>query len=206
MTRVVKNPSGYRSKGRNGAEKAQQFGLHCKEHDWSGKYHLDEATGIVYLFARRGESETIEIWWSEKGKALPDKLPVYTLAGERIKLRNVSAAAVKVASEPDTSRLTKATRKQRRQLGADAGPVVVQGSYDFSDMTDDEVEQALLGRRITWINSISGQADTAMVEGRKTLRVTRDSGDDTKAVKAQVHFTDTSGFHAVYLDNIVSVA
>lgn len=203
MGRIVKNPSGYRSKGRNGVEKAQQFGLHCKEHDWSGKYTLDEATGIVYLFARRGEQETIEIWWSEAGKALPDKLPVYTLVGERIKLRNVSAAAVRVASEPDVDRLRKATRKARRAAGE---PVAVEGSYDFTDMTDDEIEHSLLGRTITWINSLSGQMDSAQVLGRKTLRVTRDGGEESKPVKAQVHFTDHSGFHAVYLDNIVSVA
>jgi hypothetical protein len=193
----VKNPSGYRSKGRTGMDKARQFAEHCREHEWEVKYSLDEERGVVYLFARRGDIETIEIWWSKEGKALPrPDLPVYTLGGERIKLLNVSAAAVRVASEPDVKRLQRAHRKTRKALGQ---PVAVTGSYDFSEHTDDEVEHELLGRHITWVNSLSGEFDSAQVAGRKTLKVTSEN------CKRQIHFTDESGFHAVYLDAIVSV-
>jgi hypothetical protein len=199
MSRTVKNPSGYVSRGRSATDKASNFGKYAREHGWTGSFK--EEDGMVHLFARRGEGETIDIWWYPNGSLVLDKLPIYTLAGERIKLRNVSAAAKVAAEEPDTSRLRKAVRKQRGR----GDVIAVKGSYDFTGMPDDEIEASLLGRRIVWINSISGQPDTAMVEGRKTLRVTRDSGEDMKSVKAQVHFTDTSGFHAVYLDAIVSV-
>lgn len=197
MPRIIKNPSGYQSKGRNGNEKAQRFGLYCKEHDWQGEYGPDDnLAGVVHLFARRGENETIDIWWSDSGKALPDMLPIYTMAGERIKLRNVSAAAVRVANEPEPARLGKAVRKRRRALGGT--PTSVEGSYDFKDMADDEIELALLGKAVIWINSISGEVESANVEGRKTIKVYRNGRD-------QIHFTDSLGFHAVYLDAIVSV-
>lgn len=194
MAKVVRNSSGYHSRGRDGVEKAQQFGAYCKEHGWSGDYKLED--GVVHLIARRGENEVIEIWWSEAGKALPrPDLPVYTLAGESVKLLNVSAAAVRVANEPEHTRLREAVRKRRKRAG---GPVAPVNSTRFKDMPDDEIEHTLLGKRITWINSISGDVDSAEVLGRKTIKVYRNGRD-------QVHFTDEAGFHAVYLDAIVSV-
>ncbi|QHB37469.1 hypothetical protein SEA_LEOPARD_63 [Mycobacterium phage Leopard] len=216
MARVVKNPSGYRSKGRNGVEKAQQFGLYAKSHGWSGKYHLED--GIVYLFARRGESETIEIWWSEAGKALPEQLPIYTLAGEKIKLRNVSAAAVRVANEPDMSRLRKATRKARRQL-ENAAPVPEEiddyiasmtGTLPFDhESTDAEIKAALKGRTITWVNRRTGQLDSAIVSDNpkqfKVVRKNKPYVDFVYPVQ-RTNVIETYGFRSVYLDSIVSVA
>lgn len=211
---VVKNPSGYRSSGRNAAEKAQQFALHAKAHGWSGKWTLDEESRILHLFARRGESETIEIWWHESGKACPDMLPVYTLAGERIKLRNVSAAAVRVAGEPDVQRLKKATKRARRKLTALTGEkpaeevVPIKGQYDFSGMTDEDIFDALAGRTIAWVNSISGQMDAAVVSlSKKQFRVVRNGHDYvnfTQRASRDGRFGD--GFRSVYLDNIVSVS
>lgn len=153
----------------------------------------------MYLFARR-DDEIIEIWWSEGGKALPDRLPIYTLGTEKIKLRNVSAAAVRVAGEPDLARLSRKSRQRRKKLGEHTEPVVVKGSYDFSEHTDDDVEKTLLGTTITWVNSLSGELLTADVAGRKSIKVTSEN------CKRQIHFTDSRGFHAVYLDSIVSVA
>lgn len=162
---------------------------------------------MVHLFCRRGESETIDIWWDWNGSLILDRLPVYSLAGERIKLRNVSAAAKIVAGQPDTSRLHKAVRKQRRSLGVVETPeeaaeilASVQGSLPFDhESTDDEIEFALFKKDITWINRISGQLHSAHVGGANLFRVS--NGDCPR----QITFVDDYGFHSVYLDSIVSV-
>lgn len=196
--RMVKNPSGYTSKGRTPQDKAANFGQYLKPLGWLGKWSTDEETGVVHLFARRGEAETLDIWWQANGACIQEQLPIYTLAGERIKLRNVSAAAKIAAAEPDTSRLRKAVRKKNRSI-ENGNPVVVPLTDRFEGMTDDEIEKALLGKTIAWVNSISGELDSAEVLGRKTIKVYRNGRD-------QIHFTDYSGFHAVYLNAIVSVS
>ena len=226
MTRVVKNPSGYRSKGRDGVEKAQCFGVYAKQHGWTGKYHLDEDTGIVYLFARRGENETIEIWWTREGKALPrPDLPVYTLAGERIKVLNVSAIAAIAAKTPDENRLRKAVKKQKRQLGVgddkqmtaeDIAALRVSLPFDH-ESSDDELKDVLIGRTITWVNRMSGDTETAEIStDPKHFHVRRNGHDYIDFVRpipqrvlanfGKSHMeSDTYGFRSVYLDSIVGV-
>lgn len=207
MTRTVKNPSGYVSHGRTAAEKATNFGVYAKQHGWKGKWSGEEEPHVVHLFCRRGENETIDIWWHENGSLMLDRLPVYSLAGERIKLRNVSAAAKVVTEQPDTSRLRKAVRKQRRSLGVVDTPeeasellASVQGSLPFDhESTDAEIETVLFKKDITWINRISGQLHSAHVGGVKQFAVK--NGDCPR----QIQFIDDYGFHSVYLDSIVSV-
>lgn len=206
MARVVRNPSGYVSKGRTAAEKADNFGKYAKANGWQGKWSSKEEPHVVHLFCRRGESETIDIWWHANGSLILDRLPVYTLAGERIKLRNVSAAAKIVAGQPDTSRLRKAVRKQRKQLGVVETPeeaaellASVQGSLPFDhESTDAEIKAVLNNKSIMWINRISGQLNTATVGGKQFKIVNSDC-------PRQIHFCDSFGYHAVYLDSIVSV-
>lgn len=194
----------YQARGRTGPEKAVNFGTYAKQFGWGGKWLFDEGTGETHLHAFRGDNECIDIWWQANGAVIQTALPIHTLAGEKIKCRNVSAAAAIAAKEPDVTRLQKAHRKQRRAVG---GKVEVKATYDFEDMTDDEIEQALLGRTIGWVNTLSGEVDQAEVLGRKTIKVTRSGlGDEESEVKPQVHFTDGSGFHAVYLESIVSVS
>lgn len=199
MTRVVKNPSGYRSKGRNGVEKAHCFGVYAKQHGWTGKYHLDENTGIVYLFARRGEHETIEIWWTREGKALPrPDLPVYTLGGERIKLLNVSAAAAIAAkSEDDAAERRAATKRVKPKAQRQQGDIIK--TTKFVEMDDTELERLLYGRRLRWVNSISGEIEEAIVSGNKIKPKVIRNGHD------RVDFLCDEGFRSAYLDQIVSV-
>jgi hypothetical protein len=186
---VVRNPSGYVSAGRTAADKATKFAETIKEYGWTGKWSTDEDSGVTHLFARR-EDETIDIWWLGDGLDL-DHLPVYTLAGERIQLKNVSGAVKIAAGQPEPGRLVKAVKKQRRQLT---------GHLPFNgDTPDDEIEHMLFGKCITWVNSVSGSTDSAIVGGRKTVRVVRNG-------KAWIEFIDGNGFHAVYLNAIVAVS
>lgn len=224
MTRVIKNPSGYHSRGRSAREKAAHFGSYAKEHGWTGKWSEDDDTGLLHLFARRGENETIDIWWiMNNGAAHPDMLPIYTLAGEKIKCRNVSAVAAIAAKSPDENRLKKAVRKQKRQMGA-GEPVsqehieALQGSLPFDhESTDDELKDVLVGATVVWINRWSGETDTAQIStDPKHFKVARNGHDYISFVnpipqrvlaqfgKAQMD-CDTYGFRSVYLDSIVSV-
>lgn len=201
MAKNVKNPSGYHSSGRTLEDKANNFGKFVKQFGWAGKWTKDQEAGHVSLFCRRGENETIEIVWHYGGGGTVH----YTLAGERIKCHNVSAAAAIAQKEPDATRLRKAIRKRRRQLGVVDPEAVTemlddaQCSLPFDhESTDAEIKVALFNRSITWINRQSGQVSSAIVKG-KLFKVVRRTG------RAYIDFVDDYGFHAVYLDSIVSV-
>lgn len=224
MARVIKNPSGYHVRGSTAAEKAEHFGLYVKEHGWKGKWSIDEESGILHLFARRDENETIDIWWLPTGAAHPDMLPVYSLAGERIKCRNVSAAAALAVKQPDENRRVKAVRKQKRQMGIHGEQVTQEtidalaGSLPFDhESTDEELKDALIGRTIVWVNRWSGDTDTAEIStDPKHFEVNRNGHDYINFVypipqRVLARFgkehmeCDTYGFRSVYLDSIVRV-
>lgn len=198
MPRVIHNPSGFHSRGRSAREKAAHFGAYVKEHGWTGKWSEDEDTGLLHLFARRGENETIDIWWIiENGAAHPDMLPIYTLSGEKIKCRNVSAAAAMAAKSEDDANERRAAARRTKPKTHKAHKVVKTTKY--LQMRDDELEKLVLGRKIKWVNSISGDLEEAVVGGIKIKpRVVRNG-------HARLDFLCDEGFRSVYLDQIVSV-
>lgn len=203
MTRVIKNPSGFHSRGKSAEEKARHFGEHVHEYGWAGKWSQDEDTGILHLFARRDENETIDVWWLPTGAAHPDMLPIYTLAGEKIKCRNVSAIAHLAMKTPDENRLRKAVQKQTRRR-----TVKPEVELNIKEQTDDEIAEQLLGKTITWVNTISGKVDIAMIgDNPRQLRVIRNGHDYIDFVQRprgkDERFGD--GYRSVYLDSIVKV-
>src|SRR5882672_7818924 len=101
----------YQARGRTGPEKAVNFGTYAKQFGWGGKWLFDEGNGETHLHAFRGDHECIDIWWDVKGRVTQEALALYIIAGEKIKCRNVSAAADIAAKEPDMTRLQKAHRK-----------------------------------------------------------------------------------------------
>lgn len=207
MTRVIKNPSGYHSRGGTSEEKARHFGQYAKTHGWTGKWSEDEDTGILHLFARRGENETIDIWWLPTGAAHPDMLPIYTLAGEKIKCRNVSAIAVIAAKTADENRLRKAESKQRRQFKVKASSTESLAALKSS--SDDELKQMLLGSTISWVGPITGELNTAVVSNKpKNFKVVRNGHDYVNFVYPiqNMKEPDTYGFRSVYLDSIVGIS
>jgi hypothetical protein len=187
-------------RGRDAGRKAQNFADYAKQYGWTSKW--SESNGVTHLFCRRGESETIDVWWQDNGCVMPGMEPIYTLAGERIKLRNLSAAAKVAEKRPDPERLKRATKKRKgiEYAGAIDG---LRTSLPFDDESDDdEIEAVLHNRLITWMNRLSGQLYSARVNADKKFRVIRKD----LASLDQIEFTDEEGFHAVYLHSIVSVA
>ena len=191
--------------------KASNFANFAKEHGWQSKCTQEGI--VVRLFARRGENETLEIQWHD-GCVLTEFAPVYSLAGERIKVRNLSAASKVIQEKPDPKRLAKATRKRKRQTGIDysGGPLSdddrmsLRGSVPFdAESTDDEIEAVLHKRSITWINTISGQVDSARIDADKQFKIVRKNGNEK--IKADfVTFCCAEGYRAVYLKSIVAVS
>jgi hypothetical protein len=205
MSKKVLNPSGYHSSGRTIQEKANNFGMFVKEYDWTGGYEtLDN--GNVKLITTRGESEVIEITWFKTGGGTV----FYTLAGEKVKCRNVSAAALIAQKQPDHSKLRKAVRRKRASIEVGSDIVAqdlidsLQGSLPFDhESTDAELKLVLKNKQIAWINRISGNIHTAVVTINKQFKVDRD--------KHNITFIDGTGagafpaFRSVCLDSIVSV-
>ena len=166
----------------------------------------------VRLFARRGDSETLNfVWingcWSGESH--------YTLAGEKIKCHNLSAASKIVQGKPDPDRLRKATRKLKRQTGIEysgGGPISdsdidsLRGSLPFdAESSDDEIEAVLHKRSITWVNTISGQVqDSVRVDVDKQFKIVRKNGNE-KMKGDFITFCTTEGYRAVYLKSIVAV-
>lgn len=198
-------------RGRDGLRKATTFANFAKGFGWLSK--STQEGNIVRLFSRRGENETLDIQWHD-GCILPGLEPIYTMAGERIKLRNLSAASKIVQEQPDPKRLTKATRKRKRQTGIDysGGPLSeddldsLRGSLPFdAESSDDEIEAVLHKRSITWVNTISGQVDSARVDVDKQFKIVRKNGNEK--IKADfVTFCSSAGYRAVYLNSIVAVS
>lgn len=214
----------FATRGRTGPDKAVNFATYIKTFGWSGNWSYDENTGFTHLSARRGENETIDIWWPPSGSLLADKLPVYKLAGESIRCRNVSAAAQIACEPPDESRLVKAVRRQKRTFDTNENGQVTQetiaalaGTLPFdAESTDEELKDALIGRNVTWVNRHSGETDSAMVStDPKHFKVTRNGHDYLTFVYpipqrvlanfGKVQDAETYGFRSVYLDSIVSV-
>jgi hypothetical protein len=206
MAKIVKNPSGYHSSGKTLQEKAHNFGLFVKEYDWSGGYETKE-NGDVVLNTSRGESEQIQITWFKAGGGTVN----YTLAGETVKCRNVSAAALIAQKQPDHSKLRKAARRKRANIELDAdSPIVqdiitaMQGSLPFDrESTPAELKLVLRDKQIAWINRLSGQVQTAVVGVSKQFKVNEEKRYITFVESVPRGFVPC--FRSVYLDSIVSV-
>jgi len=217
--------SGYTSVGKSGMDKANRFLEHVKGYGWEGKVSQHE-DGVTHVFARRGDQETIDIWWhGANASIVKGHTPLYVLAGETIRLNNVSAAVSIAQQDADYSRLAKAVKRSTRKHATKMVATTI-GTTPISPLSDDEdgsgpttlaasisaargdlgailagpdaaVRKALAKKTIQWVNSQSGLMHTAYVN--KINKVVRNGKD-------YVEFTDSEGFHAVYLDNIVGVA
>lgn len=192
----------FRTRGGDAAGKAVNFAEYAKTYGWSGKW--DTSDGMLRLAAHRGDNEFIDIEWdSETGKFIGAS---YTLAGETIDCHNVSAAAAIAAKAPDADRLRTAARKHRKQLGTpdtvqDVADLIasISGTLPFDhESTDEEIKAKLNGKRVAWVNRMSGMMYSAVVGG-KMFKVVGNNEH------RYIDFADSFGYHAVYLNSIVSV-
>lgn len=196
-------------RGRDGLRKANTFASFAAEFGWQCKVNQNGLE--VKLFARRGTSETLDFIWIDGSWS---DCCFYTLAGERIKCHNLSAASRIVQEKPDPKRLTKATQKRKRQTGIDYTTnhvfseddlLAARGSLPFdSESSDDEIEAVLHRKSITWLNTISGQVYSAFVDADRQFAIVRKNCNEK--IKADyITFSTKFGYRAVYLHSIVAV-
>lgn len=82
----------------------------------------------------------------------------------------------------------------------------LRGSVPFdSESSDEEIEAVLHKRAITWVNTISGQVDSARIDVDKQFKIVRKNGNEK--IKADfITFCSAEGYRAVYLKSIVAVS
>lgn len=154
-----------------------------------------KATSVSLVIAHRGD-ERIEIEW-ENGAQIT--APTYWRPdGTTGKLRNASAARKQMAEAAPTDEQL-AVRRQRAQrvIGVKAERVRRPMKLDLLAATEDEVIEHLKGRKICWLNSISGQEESAHVGGKTRLR--EDSSGQS------ITFITSTGFRTVRLSSITEV-
>lgn len=118
------------------------------------------------LTLARGD-ETMQITWENGGLVHP---LVYTLAGVReVKLRNVSAALKLVLGQPEykTARAPRVVGEPKPKVE----PVTAVLPFDIVEATDAEIIKAVRGKKLTWLNDMMGEYESARVPDRKLVEV-----------------------------------
>lgn len=144
--------------------------------------------------------ESIDIAWSA-GVCEPH-IP-YSHAGRIIKLKNASAARKRMSQEPDVI-APRRSRPSPNEDGTERAARVLQRSvpFDMASASEKDIFAAVAGRKIVWINSISGLPEEATVTGKKQIRIVNGA-----AGRPILTFVDAfmTGFRSVALEAILQV-
>ena len=188
-------------------EKVKAYVAHAKASGWKAKVeHGDD--GLITCVAKR-DNETITVSWM--GNRFVDDAR-YQAGAYSISLRNIAAAQRKMTETPDDAAKSR-TRSvvRRKRVGkleaanaAEELPVHKRLPFDPETSPDEEVFEALYGRRIVWRNSVTGNFDRATIQAdrkQKHLKISMPHG--TYRV---LEFCAQEGmFRAVQLDRILQV-
>lgn len=105
------------------------------------------------------------------------------------------AAVVKILlGQPDPEKLGVESARKHRRL-----------PFDPDDIMPSRILDTLLGKRITWVSSLSTELMTERIEKARNEKSRYYRIIRTKDGRRYVEFTTNQGFRAVYLDAIVSV-
>lgn len=219
--RFIKNPSGYHSSGKTHKEKVYNLGVYVKQFGWVGEWKQPEGDDVLTAEMKRGESETIKIWWPDN-QWWPDVY--YSYAGNETKCRNISQAA-KIASEkPNPDKLHAAARRKRKgrvgngiaeaqasgasNNGSSADELIAELATTLpfdKESTPEEIKEFFKGKRnptIIWINRISGSVEQDYIKTwSRHLKVNKN-----KDGKTIIHFVGAHCFHSVYVDSVIGVS
>lgn len=155
--------------------------------------------------------ESIHIGWVG-GVFIYDEC-LYSNAGRgTIKLRNASAAKKRMAMSPDeaseeASRIQNHHHREPSDDGGKDSPVKRQRRPKFNEgMRDDEILDAVYGRRITFVNRISGEEDHDYVpRPQEVRRVSNRPRIEESRSGRVLTFTGSSGYRSVLVQSIVAV-
>jgi hypothetical protein len=194
--------------------KGRAFLIEAKEFGWTlvpGSHGSTEKAGGFGLVVGRGE-ERITIEWL--AGVFQDTCWYSCPGRDQIKLRNASAAKKRMAlpaevAEEEAKRVTvsKTMRAPRTAVSVETK----RSRLPFSEASlDDVVLEAVSGRKLTWLNRISGAEEDdrvlLLVAEEKRTRPVRHKPYITESNAGRtLHFLGESGFRAVNVNSIVRV-
>jgi hypothetical protein len=158
------------------------------------------------LTIRRG-GESIDLAWDHGVFQHPC---TYSFNGRTVLLRNASAAKARMAiaaeaAEEETARV--AVRKTQRAEKAATPKKARTKALPFSELsTDQEVLDAVEGKTIKWVSSLTGAEDTDRVPAAKEIRRKANQPKIQEAESGRVlTFPGSSGFRSVRVSSIIAV-
>lgn len=165
----------------------------AREYGWSAKIvpelNTDPAKIKWVLFCVR-KPEAIKVIY--EGNRMVEALYVM---GDKVTSPPHKGAVVKLLTgQPDMRRLDGSTALQNRS----------KLPFDPDDILPGRILEILMGRKITWLNSLSTELESERIEphrnkGSRWYRIVR-----TEDGRRYIEFTTDRGFRAVYLDAIIS--
>ncbi|AHN84065.1 hypothetical protein GJ25_gp054 [Mycobacterium phage Hawkeye] len=184
----------------------------AEKHGWTHEVKQDHKNDITTLKFERenvkvnpGLVETVEIRWD--GNSCKET-PVVSFDGQLRYVRNVAAAKRVLEAtqeqngEPFQKRVA-AKQGLRKAAPVKRAPSKTRKLPFTGESTDDEIKAAALGRKIVWLNSISGQFEEDVVlkdKNRNGHYYVSHTGE-----KRQLSFVGSYGFRSVKLDAIAAV-
>lgn len=184
--------------------KAQAFVECTVGHGWKPDIKTDgERTTLT---VRRG-SEAIDLAWENGVFQHPC---TYSMNGRTIQLRNASAAKQRMAMDPQKAEEETATVAARKVVRADRAAAPKRArtrALPFNDeSTPKEILEALTGRKIVWINSVSGAEEVDRVPTPAEVRNRRNLPTMNEGPRGlTIDFPGQSGSRSVLISAIVTV-
>lgn len=191
----------------SGNPKADAFMDEAEQAGWDVEFAVDpddedHLRGYVVVTAKReyiGEAlrthEVLDLSWSPT--RLIEAHYLSGLPGEVAKkLSSVAGAITRLNSPSPTQRKTSSTVKREVPIQR---ILKVKIPFDVEQAYDDEIIDAIKGRKLVWWNTIGEYYDEARV-GLKSLRI-----ETGTAGRAILTFCSPEGFRSVALENLVQV-
>jgi len=182
----------------SGNERADAFMDTAEQAGWDVEF--EEADGAVIVKAMR-DTEVIEIVW--EGKRILH-VPQYGTDGGMFRnLRNESDARRMLeqpAPGPDVKPTVAVETRQVKRAEPVRRTLKVKLPFDIEEAYDDEILNAVRGRRLTWWNNISESYETTRVAGVKHNKI--ETGNAGRAI---LTFISPEGFRSVALEDLVQV-
>jgi hypothetical protein len=183
--------------------KAQEFARSATELGWAAGVAESEGDAASVTAKRGGEQIFIE--WS--GGVFQGDSCLYTIGSRTIKLKNASACKTRMAL-PEEKATEEASRVAVRRVSAPAVRKAAQAkALPFSEASlDQEVLDALYGRKITWTNGVSGEEESDRVPNLEDLHQKANAPKIDEGPRGRVvTFPGQSGYRSVLVAAIISV-
>jgi hypothetical protein len=106
--------------------------------------------------------------------------------GSQLKLNNVSAAKRTMQQAPPTAEQMAAKSAVRTRVGVPKSTAVKAFPFDPALMSDEGLASALPGRKITWLNRMSGAEEAEVIPGMAKIKVADGKSGRTISFNASV--------------------